>query len=604
MTRENSSWDTVPNEILELIVNHCGRNCKKVKWMFVNKKWFNYYLSQGYHSIKIDLSNNRQDIKLNQIMLLSGLNVGRWVKKITFGGFSKVNDFTNYYIPGDKLSLLMKSTPNVEEVYFSKSQTFDITAWTYFSVILLENDDWKLRVLPKPIDGVLCSSVYYVCALHSRHTLKSLYLTPGMLSKSSYECLKEFTALETLHLEKGFLNSFNQLDMMLRNLTNIKEIVIDFGSNRFMLFPPKLEKQPYLYPNIKELTLNNFTPKGNDELLVFSENFIGLEKLDIVGEKDILWPAAEVDSVVTEIFFDTIVLLSEYQIKVEGNIAMASFMENWNNSVRGSTREIFLSIEYDSTNNLHPSLTINEKKSRSTTALYYVIHNVLEEMNTLNTVSNTVSKIQLSGIRDGNNSLFPCLKAIFQQIPPNLKTVTIANSRLFTHSQLIFFEPSLSFERLEFHNCSMDLTIFENFLHQFKSLDYLEFIDCSLSRGYYDNSQSLRMGNTAIGTMCISNCKVSNDHHYSYNNYHTGAQNPPAVVSISVYLADRDITKYYVMIDDHVIDVIKDTFNTLISSIQSYVMTIITIEVKSIKKLLLKPNHSSSGFIEIPIRKL
>lgn len=196
--------------------------------MFVNKQWFDFYLSLIYNTISIDSTTT--DAKVNKI-LFSSFSVGKYVKNITFKSFYIAGCLKDLDIASDCLSLLMKHTPNVKKVAFASDKIFDSAAWTYFSTIIISNEYWKLHVLPEPLENELSfADQYYVCAFHFRYDLKILNISLGMIGVRNYCCLIDFSAVETLIIGKGVLDSFNGLDLILSHLPKLKVLTVQFSA--------------------------------------------------------------------------------------------------------------------------------------------------------------------------------------------------------------------------------------------------------------------------------------------------------------------------------------------------------------------------------------
>lgn len=585
MKQKKSNWDSLPNEILSLLVSLCGRDCNNVKWMFVCKRWFNYYLSQAYHSVSINLEN--EDKKYNQI-IFPGLDVGKWVKQINFKGFPSIDDdsFLESNLPNEALTLLMKRTPNVEKIDFTG------IGWIYFSVIFLSNMYWNLRILPEP-DKLRFSAMYYACAYHSRRSLRKLTLLPGMVNISNNSTIKEFSALKTLQFGKGALNSFNELDIVLRNLPSLKEIIIEFKKDRFIMTERRLTRHPYLYANIKDITLRNFTPRKNEELLLFTENFIGLEKLNITGEDCMPWFLKRVDPVVTEIFFDTLHLISEFQVDVAGTIPRRTLMRELPKLMEKPTREAHLRIGIVETECFydceHTWLTI--KKSDTNLKQYsvnYAGRNYLEVVKTLIDMNSVISRIELSGLcqqKFRTYSLESCLDIILRKGSKSLKMITIIESDFCWDltSPPINWVRNQKVERLNFCKCYIGNISFERFSRQFESLNSVSFDDCYFLQSNQSNTAALNMNGADIGTIYISN--------FNIEIVDTTPQRD--IVLISVFFVAQDITRFYILMENSITEITQSTYNKFYTKLSDDDMTTIRIQVKSAKQLLIKPVNST-----------
>lgn len=104
-------WNSsLPNEILALITQAVGNEDrlverKKIKWMMVNKQWYDQYQSIKYKSVSISL--NLSNITLRNI-IFSKFLPGKWVKSLTFQTITAAANLMNCHVlVGDPLQLLM-----------------------------------------------------------------------------------------------------------------------------------------------------------------------------------------------------------------------------------------------------------------------------------------------------------------------------------------------------------------------------------------------------------------------------------------------------------------------------------------------------------------
>ncbi|KAI9356428.1 hypothetical protein BD770DRAFT_390215 [Pilaira anomala] len=584
-------WSSLPKEILNLVVSHSGRDTKKVKWMFTNKKWFNFYLSQIYNTISIDLST--EDKKVDKI-LFSNFEVGIWVKKITFETFQPPDDIDKLDLTNDCLSMLIKHTPNVEEVQFAADKDLNDMIWTYFSTVLINTGYWKLRVLPEAVKNNLSySAYYYLCAYYSRTTLRELYLSFAMVSSLNFRCLKEFKTLETLEIDINVINNLNDLYQLLQYTPNLKEATVKFGDNCFEMSQDQL-KEYKVFSNLKKLTLVNFTPTLNKDLLAFTDQLSKVDNLKIIGEANKQWPGSEVASSVIDIFFDTINSLSEYKITIPGGAQGADFARKWLKSKTESNTEICLSISYDKNDIKQPEINstvstiIKSSKSSSVPVLQYQINhsdeNSVEGVNILTNISDNVSQVEITGILYYNERTEMLLRAIVVKEKPSLRTLIIKNSTLYSYTS-----PNNTItvpqyvNCITFLNCMIYLDSFTSFLNEFEHLDYLKFDECKFQDF---NDSGISIPHSTLGTVYFSNFRKTIASH----GYSEDLQN---VVIIDIYRLVPECRRYYTIIEDNITEITSSLFKTFDSKLNNDEIAVIQIKIKSFKELVFKLNDNS-----------
>ncbi|KAG2236344.1 hypothetical protein INT48_001408 [Thamnidium elegans] len=494
--------------------------------------------------------------------------------------------------------MLMKRTPNVEKVAFTSNKTSDSTAWTYFSTIIISNEYWKLHVLPEPTGNNLAfPTQYYLCAYHLRYSLKRLNISLGMIGARSYHCLRDFTAVETLSIGKGILIDLYGLDLILVHLPQLKVLTAHFSNNHLESHQNEhKEQQIYTYPSLRELTLNNFTPKKDSEMLTLIKNLPHLKKLHIVGSEKSLWPAENVDPTIEDIFFGTLGLVPEYLIKVTGHSQVTHLTNKWFQAMKQSSRKIHLLFEFGS----QPiSLVINESNSNLAIRLKYTGLTHSEKFNSLLFIDDTVSQVEYTSSSSGDVNISTRLIALFREEHVNLKTLILKGWSFISS----VFPNTISSEIqhlkiLELRNCVFDLPVLKSFLTQFNSLDCIGLINCNL-RSIASN-EPIDMSTTSIGTMYILNPtfrvntavfnNISNS--YIYHKY---------VRAASVYFAAQNLTKFYIIIDDNTVEATEASYNSIVSQFD-HSITVIRVKVNSIKELLLN-SVNRSAYIRITFPK-
>ncbi|GAA5813870.1 hypothetical protein MFLAVUS_007357 [Mucor flavus] len=599
MTTNNMKWDTIPNEILKLIVSNCGRDCEEVKWMFVNKQWFKLYLSLIYNTISIDSATT--DNKVDKI-LFSRFNVGEYVKNITFESFYVADSIEELDIASDCLSMLMKRTPNVKEVAFASGNT----EWAYFSAIIISNEYWRLHVLPELIgENLSFSAQYYLCAYHMRDSLKKLTITLGMIGPRNYRYLMDFTAVETLCIGKGILASLYGLDLLLPYLPKLKALTAHFSNSRNS---EQDEQKMHAYPHVKELMLINFTPKKIGEVLTLTKKCAYLNKLNIIGDEKTLWPSDNKGLNITEIFFKDFISVPEYLIKVTGEPQVTALTNNWLCVRKQSSRENYLSFQFNNGASQPISLAIKKDNSNPAVKFKYEGLTCSEKPSSLIWIDDTVSQVELINSNADTANIRARVIELLEKEHVNLKTLILTGC-VFTSDAFpnTLLPEKQHLKRLEFDNCIFKLPDLTSFLSQFNSLDFVSLGSCSFQSVLLN--EHIDMSTTSIGTLRISAPTLEETitgANYNYRNYNQTTTNSNTnyqthIRAASVYLASRDLNKFYIIIDDNAVEATGTSFDSIITQYASNI-TVIRIKVRSIKELLLN-SANSSEYIKITCSK-
>lgn len=117
-----TKWDNLPNEILELIIDASVKqeDVEKVKWMMVNKQWYDQYQSIKYENVSIRLDGSSCTV-LNNITH-SQFETGKWIRTMSFQSLKAPTTASSYLCdPGfrsddDPLYLLVIHSPHVTYV--------------------------------------------------------------------------------------------------------------------------------------------------------------------------------------------------------------------------------------------------------------------------------------------------------------------------------------------------------------------------------------------------------------------------------------------------------------------------------------------------------
>lgn len=575
------NWDKLPYEILDLILFHAGLSFQTRKSMTVNKQWYNYYLSRLFKTVSLRLDSS--NLKLDQIAT-SPFKPGQWTTCIKFITFKAPADLDNIDIAEDYLDLLIRNTPHVQKVKFIWSEKVNVQDWAYFSIILLKNDNWKLRIFPETWNNQLISSAfYYNCAYHVRYTLEKLNLTLGMIAATNFNCLKEFTALTCLDIDKNILKDVYGLDSVLQYIPSLEEIDVDF-LNTYCMEQDNNETLG-VYPNVKKITFLNFTPQTSNQLSIFTDNFTHLENLHIVGEKSKPWPAVTVEPHVTEIFFKMLNSISEYQITVPGNVIDVDFIN------KQFTQGVDLSVVF--IQNIHNilaeedgSVTIAKTKLDPDIMLQYRIvddftsdrfvgRHILSNLNK-NVQQVEISKAVLDSTKD-------YLNALFEKEYKDLRSIILSD--LLFRCYKIPDETVLTrqhIQNLKFYNCKISSEALSLLSTRFKYLEYVYFNTCRFQINSMDSYYiDVSMPSTDIDTLCISDIQ---EHKYQTRTFR--APQPFAIISIT----DQYLTRYYMTGEDAIIvETTEAKFEFLRSkSAETQKLAVIYIRVKSIKIFSLK----------------
>ncbi|KAI9266174.1 hypothetical protein EDC94DRAFT_603031 [Helicostylum pulchrum] len=361
------------------------------------------------------------------------------------------------------------------------------------------------------------------------------------------------------------------------------------------------EQKIYTYPNLKELTLNNFTPKKDGEMLTLIKNLTHLKKLNIIGDEKALWPSDTVDPTITGIFFDTFSLVPEYLIEVTGKSQVTALMNKWSRVKKKTSQEIHLSFKFNSGNIQPISLAIEESSSNPIIRLRYKGLAHSEEFNSFIWIGDTVSKVEYIDSSMNNRGIAERIIALLGEEHVNLKTLILTNC-VFTFNTFPNTLPpeKQHLKKLEFCNCTFDLPVLMSFLTQFDSLDFVGFGYCIFKSIIYD--EPINMSKTSIGTMRISNptCEEkvrsnNRSNHRLVTNCNTNYQTH--VRAASVYSSAENLTRFYIIIDDNAVEATQASFNSILTQFKLNI-TVIRLKVYSIEELLLK-SVNSSGYIEI-----
>lgn len=343
----------LPLEILNLITTYCGRNCTQVKWMFVSERWFTFYLSQVYSTIRTSIVNSEPTV---QKILNSSFEIGKYVKCVHLSDIRKPVDLYELHIHNDLLGMITQKTPNVRKVcLFQIKKDWIYKDWLYFSIVLISANCWRLQFLPDFQENYMASAhYYYLCAHYSCHTLKKLELTYEMLKSKDTSVLKEFTVLETLEVHKGVVNGLNDLESLLQFTPTTQELTVRFFTGRIS---QPVKKEYAARSSIKKLRLYNFTPQ-HDELFTLVKEFSSLENLYIFGEKEKMWLSNIDDPLTIETFFNSINSIQKYEIMIPRDTPRLGFSEPWLKSIKKNVHLLHTFKEIDSQNHLNSQTNV------------------------------------------------------------------------------------------------------------------------------------------------------------------------------------------------------------------------------------------------------
>lgn len=577
------SWDNLPYEILDAISVHARRTFLNAKSMAVNKQWYNFYLARRFRSVSLRLEDSNSTLKQ---ILTSTFQPGQWTKCIKFNVFKAVPDLNNIDFDQDLFDLLIKKTPHVEKVKFPETERMQVQDWAYFSIILM-NNDWQLISLPETWNNqLLTAAFYYNCAYHVRHTLKRLNLTLGMLPASNVSLLKEFTDLTSLEVGKNLVKDVLSLDPLLRNTVKLVVLDVDFSNTRCI----KGHEEPLAtYPNIQKITFIDFTPQSNSQLAIFTDNFIGLKELYIVGEVGKQWPSITVDLHTQQAFYKTLYSLREFQITVPGiKIDLSLFNKQFRQDVHLSISCIPTKHHYAIGDS--DSVMIGKIQSCSSISIRYQLlaETIFDSDNIAVTriLSNLDDNVQQIEFRElFFNSAGVCLNTLFKREHVNLRTIILSD---FVFNDYPIPEETVfklqHAKTLRFYNCKIAFSALAALSTRFTDLDYIHFNTCSFLYSPTEMNSFvcyIWMEKTNIDTLCISEIR---DYHYPVRNI--GAAHSHAVITVRT---ERAYYNYQADENAVVLETTKDEYDSAESKANSTPSTVvINIYVRSIKTIILK----------------
>ncbi|KAG2236345.1 hypothetical protein INT48_001409 [Thamnidium elegans] len=244
------------------------------------------------------------------------------------------------------------------------------------------------------------------------------------------------------------------------------------------------------------------------------------------------------------------------------------------------------------------SLAIKDSKPSSATTLQYTGLDHTKDFNRLVEIDDTVSQIKYTGFTRSDVNISTRLIILLGEEHINLKTL-ILDTWTFTSPT---FQNSLSPEKqhlkiLELRNCVFDLPVLRSLLTQFDSLNFVSFDYCLFKSNML--YETINMGTTSIGTMRISSPIFYENTGYHFNRTNKNCQR--SVSAASVYLAAQNLTKFFIIIDDDAMQATKTSFDQITERFNGD-MTIIRIQVNSIKVLLLQPTYGSE-YVRITFSK-
>ncbi|KAI9266177.1 hypothetical protein EDC94DRAFT_603038 [Helicostylum pulchrum] len=586
------SWSEIPNEILNLVTIYCGRDCIQVKWMFVNKRWFTFYLSQVFSTIKTSLRNEPYTNKI----LYSPFDIGKYAKCVHLSNIQKPRNLNDINLSNDLLGMIMKRTLHVQEVcLFQTNKDLIHQDWLYFSVVLTNSNCWKLQFLPSlGENNIFSAAYYYTCAYHSRNTLKDLELSFGMIVRKDFNTLTDFTALETLEVHKNLIDGFNDLQLLLQFTPNIQELTVRFSTLRSY---QAINGQCETHSSIKKLCLYNFTPQNNYELLTLVKKFPVLENLCIFGESDKAW-LGKIDNPLTiDKFFSSINSIHKYEIMMSGDTQILEFSRPWLESIKSSKQDVHLLYSYnEQTNQNHLNFQSNAVatfyggSAQSTLLLKYTmmtsisIEEIIDKLKVLDYQS--ISCFRIAGTKSNLETL---LKQIIATERTYLKKLVVFDCIFKNYVPRANTTPiSQHITRIIFFNCKIDLLPLKSFLKEFKSLDYVEFDSCTF--GGTTDIKSIDMSDTDIKTM-----KMINFQKFMSTNTYT--DRVPTVITIRIYFAASQTFRYFSAVENNLFETSRHTCEMFRNKFNINEGAFLNIRVKTIQELSLMLTKTSKMFI-------
>lgn len=156
-------------------------------------------------------------------------------------------------------------------------------------------------------------------------------------------------------------------------------------------------------------------------------------------------------------------------------------------------------------------------------------------------------RVKLVDVVDGLETYF---KAIIAKENFPLKEIAISECKLEAYTPRVNTTPvSQHIKRIIFHNSKINFASFRLFLNEFKSLDYIEFDNCTFSGDF----EQLNMSNTNIKSMKMKNLQKTL-FGYKYNGV------APTIIIVSIYFTDQNLTRHYSIVDDILIEATQHIF--------------------------------------------
>ncbi|GAA5802877.1 hypothetical protein HPULCUR_008352 [Helicostylum pulchrum] len=436
-------------------------------------------------------------------------------------------------------------------------------------MILLNTNCWKLQFLPSLGENDMVSaSCYYTCAYYSRHTLKKLDVSLGMLSSQDIKSLIQFTP-------------------------KIQELTVRFSANR--VFQPT-KKEYVTYSRIKKLWLYNFTPKHNLELSTLVKNFPALENLFIFGERDKAWLGNIDDPLTIDNFFYCINSIHKYEIMTPGGTQAIELSKPWLQSIKNSKQDVHLLHTYKEINNpnhikfeSNVVATFYGGSIQSAPLLKWVIMVGQSDQEKIDRLSflddQIISCLRVEGVTD----LQPSLKLLIAKEQTRLKQIVFFDCVLDGYTPRINAAPvSQHIKCIIFRDCKIDFLTLKSFLKEFESLDYIEFDNCTFSGN--TEMKSIDISDTNIKIMKMINFRKMLDGH----TYTDTVQN---IITISVYFATQNLTRYFSVVENNVLETTRLTYQMFSERFNSNEAVVLNIKVKSMRELSLMLTKTSKVFV-------
>lgn len=576
--------ESLPHELLTLILFYAGDSVKDSRLMAVNKHWYNLFLSVTFAAPVISL---RFDCPKYNAIIKSPFYPGKWVTSITLRYLKCTYS---------RLYTLIMYTPHVEQVKFSCTEEFEEEVWLKLYRVLQVTNIWKLRRLPDnwnitsidDQDSLVAYQIYLKCAQCLTGSLSSIRLIKqSILDHSNISFLKEFTALESLKIDKGFFEKICHLDNLLKYTPQLEELEMDFTDTEF--HPDTHNDRSILngvYSNIKTLNLHNFAFQTDSQVAMFHTNFTGLRKLHMSCSQIRL----NFKPKTTRNFFTMLASLQNYKIIFNRKLVDVSDFINKN-----FQQELHASV--CSSSRYNESITIRKSGLVPTTMLKYKFYRDYSAKRILSVLGSNIQQLEFLYYKKETDGLF--LDTLLSNPQKNLRSIVFKKIKYHQYSKDYYNTTSFASytQNITFNYCYLSESILYYLSCRFTTLDTMHINDCDFEGSGNVPWLNVAMPKTDIRNLCISYSLPFREFDEDLNQSllwgdDKPKENPSTFPLISITLVDQDVKRYFYTRNQEgqeVVETTKTQFYLLAQDIPFRVLNkIVCISVKSIQKLSLK----------------